>query len=71
MWAEVVACMVYLSNWPPTRSVLGKTPEEAWNGRKSGISHLRVIGSIGHAHVPSEKRSNLDNKTKKLHLHWL
>ena len=28
-WSEAVACVVYLSNCSPTRSVWGKTPQEA------------------------------------------
>ncbi|KAM2003469.1 hypothetical protein ACFX15_027030 [Malus domestica] len=43
LWAEAVACAVYLSNRSPTRSVWGKTSQEAWSRRKSGISHLRVF----------------------------
>ncbi|XP_022635028.1 uncharacterized protein LOC111241414 [Vigna radiata var. radiata] len=64
-WAEAVACAVYLTNRSPTRSVNGKTPQEAWSGRKLGISHLRVFGSIAHVHVPDEKRSKLDDKSEK------
>ncbi|KAE8705324.1 hypothetical protein F3Y22_tig00110429pilonHSYRG00698 [Hibiscus syriacus] len=52
-WAEVVACAVYLSNRSPTRSVWGKTPQEAWSGRKPGISHLRTFGSIANVHATS------------------
>ena len=65
-WAEAVATAVYLSNRAPTRSVWNKTPQEAWNGRKPGISHLRVFGSIAYVHVPDEKRSKLDDKSEKL-----
>ncbi|KAH9752737.1 hypothetical protein KPL71_014822 [Citrus sinensis] len=64
-WAEAVACAVYLSNRSTTRSVLGKTPQEAWSGRKPGISHLRVFGSITHVHVPDESRAKLDDKSEK------
>ena len=64
-WAEAVACAVYISNRSPTKSVLEKTPQEAWSGRKPGVSHLRVFGSIAHAHVPDEKRSKLDDKSEK------
>ena len=63
-WAEAVACAVYLSNRSPTRSVWGKTPQEAWSGRKPGISHLRVFGSIAHVHVPDERRTKLDDKSE-------
>ena len=63
-WAEVVACAIYLSNHSPTIIVWGKTPQEAWSGKKPGISHLRVFRSIVHVHVPDERRMKLDDKSK-------
>ncbi|KAJ4722910.1 Retrovirus-related Pol polyprotein from transposon TNT 1-94 [Melia azedarach] len=48
----------------PTKSVSGKTPQEAWCGRKPGISHLRVFGSVAHVHVPDERRTKLDDKSE-------
>ncbi|KAE8735609.1 hypothetical protein F3Y22_tig00000340pilonHSYRG00771 [Hibiscus syriacus] len=63
-WAEAVSCAVYLSNRSPTRSVWGKTPQEAWSGRKPGISHLRTFGSTAHVHVPDERRTKLDDKSE-------
>jgi len=57
-------CMQYLSNQSPTRSVWGKTPQEAWSGRKLGISHLRVFESITDFHILNEKREKLDDKTE-------
>ena len=63
-WAEAVACAVYLSNISPTRSVWGKTLQEAWSRRKPSISHLRVFRSIAHVHVPDEKRTKLDDKSE-------
>lgn len=64
-WAEAIACAVYLSNRSPTRSVWSKIPQESWSGRKQGISHLRVFGSITHVHVPDKRRTKLDDKNKK------
>jgi hypothetical protein len=32
----------------------GKVPYEAWYGRKPDVSHLRIFGSLGWAHVPKE-----------------
>ena len=64
-WAEAIACAVYLVNRSPTRSVYGKTPQEAWSGRKPGISHLRVFGSIAYGHVPDQTRAKLDDKSAK------
>ncbi|KAJ4728613.1 Retrovirus-related Pol polyprotein from transposon TNT 1-94 [Melia azedarach] len=63
-WAEVVSTAVYLSNRSPTRSVWEKTPQEAWCGRKPGISHLRVFGNVAHAHVPDKRRTKLDDKSE-------
>ncbi|KAM1689023.1 hypothetical protein ACFX2K_036826 [Malus domestica] len=65
LWAESVACDAYISNRSPTRSVWGKTPQEAWSGRKPGISHLRVFGSIAYVHVLDERRTKLDDKSEK------
>lgn len=64
-WAEAVACAIYLSNRSPTRSVWGKTPQEAWSGRKPGISHLRVFESVAHVHIPDERRAKLEDKSEK------
>lgn len=40
--------------------------QEAWSGRKPGISHLIVFGSIAYVHVPNEMRNKLNNKSEKL-----
>ena len=64
-WAEAVDTAVYLSNRSPTRSVWGKTPQEAWSGWKPEISHLRVFGSVAHVHVPDERRVKLDDKSER------
>ncbi|KAE8735701.1 UDP-Glycosyltransferase superfamily protein isoform 3 [Hibiscus syriacus] len=48
------------------KKCMGKTPQEAWSGRKPGISHLRTFGSIAHVHVPDERRTKLDDKARVL-----
>ncbi|GJZ28932.1 retrovirus-related pol polyprotein from transposon TNT 1-94 [Tanacetum coccineum] len=42
-----------------------KTPQEAWNGLKPTVSHLRVFGSITYVYVLSQKRSKLDDRNEK------
>jgi hypothetical protein len=42
------------------------TPQEAWCGVKSSVAHLKVFGSMAYAHVPDQKRTKLDDKSKKL-----
>jgi len=34
MWAEAMNIAVYLKNRSPHKAVIGKTPEELWNGKK-------------------------------------
>lgn len=63
-WDEVVVYAVYLSNRSSTRSVWGKTPQEAWSERKPGNSHLRVFESITHFHILNGKGEKLDDKTE-------
>lgn len=64
-WEKVVSRATYLSNWSPNRSVWGKKSQEAWSGRKSDISHLRVFGSVTHVHIADEKISKLNEKREK------
>ncbi|KAK4428458.1 Retrovirus-related Pol polyprotein from transposon TNT 1-94 [Sesamum alatum] len=48
-----------------TKSVHGKTPQEAWSRYKPTITHLRVFGSIAHTHFPDEKGTILDDKSAR------
>jgi transposase InsO family protein len=64
-WAEVVACSVYLLYISPTTSVKMKVPQEAWSGTKLNVSHLRIFGCIAFAHIPSELRRKLDDRSEK------
>jgi len=61
-WAFAVSVAVYLKNRTPTRSVVGKTPYEAWHGfgKKPSMKHLRVFGCLAFVHFPKEKRKKLD-----------
>jgi hypothetical protein len=64
-WVEVVACSVYLLNRSPTTSVKMKVPQEAWSGTKLNVVHLRTFGCIAFAHIPSELRRKLDDRSEK------
>lgn len=39
---------VYLLNRSPTKSIIGKTPYEAWYKRKPSVHHLRTFGCVAH-----------------------
>eukprot|EP00253_Pinus_taeda_P002234 PITA_02234 len=51
-WAEAVNCAAYILNRCPTKAVMNKVPEEAWSGRKQGVTHMRVFGCVAYAHIP-------------------
>jgi transposase InsO family protein len=45
----VVVMAVYILNRSPTKALEGRTPYEAWHGRKPAVSHLRVFGCLAFA----------------------
>nr|GEW91987.1 retrovirus-related Pol polyprotein from transposon TNT 1-94 [Tanacetum cinerariifolium] len=47
-WAEAVDCAVYLLNRCSSKSLDNKTPQEAWNGLKPTVSHLRKHVLVGY-----------------------
>jgi transposase InsO family protein len=44
LWDEAVAHAAYLRNRAPTRALEGKTPYEAWFGKRPSVAHLREFG---------------------------
>jgi hypothetical protein len=51
-WGETVVTgvtAVYILNRSPTKALNGRTPYEAWHGRKPAVSHLRVFGCLAFA----------------------
>jgi hypothetical protein len=44
-----VVTAVYILNRSPTKALNGRTPYEAWHGRKPTVSHLRVFGCLAFA----------------------
>jgi hypothetical protein len=45
-WGEAVVTTAYIVNRSPTKALNGRTPYEAWHGRKPVVSHLRVFGYL-------------------------
>ncbi|KAK3122095.1 hypothetical protein QOZ80_8BG0665070 [Eleusine coracana subsp. coracana] len=48
-WGEAVVTAVYILNRSPTKTLDGKTPYEAWHGRKPTVFHLRTFGCLAFA----------------------
>ena len=64
-WAEAVACIAYLLNWCPSKSVENMTSQEAWSDYKPSVLHLNFFVCIAYAQVPETKRKKLDDHGKK------
>eukprot|EP00253_Pinus_taeda_P008164 PITA_08164 len=64
-WAEAVNCAAYILNRCPTKAVMNRVPEEAWSGRKQGVTHMKVFGCVAYAHIPDQLRRKLDSKGEK------
>ncbi|CAL8993144.1 unnamed protein product [Prunus brigantina] len=62
---EAVNTAVYIQNRCPTRALNDSSPFEAFSGRKLGIKHLRVFGSICYCYVPGQLRLKLDDSATK------
>ena len=56
--------MLFRSNRSPTRAITGKTPFEAWIGRRPNLSHLRRFGCNAYLHVPNAQRTKLKPKAR-------
>lgn len=65
LWAEAIACAVYLLNRVLTTATTESTPYYEWYGRKSNVSHLRIFGCTAYAHIPADEWSKLDPKGLK------
>ncbi|KAM1251313.1 hypothetical protein ACFX2G_034427 [Malus domestica] len=64
-WAEAINTAVYILNRCPTKALNKKTLFEAYSGRKPGMKHLIVFGSLCYAQVPSQMRQKLDATSVK------
>ena len=58
-------CAIYVQNRCPHAKLDDQTPQEAWSGQKPTISHLKVFGSVAYAHVPDQRRTKLEDKSKR------
>lgn len=64
-WCEATRWSVHIQNRSPTAALEGMTPEEAWSGAKPVVEYFHVFGCLGYVHIPYQRRSKLDDKSKK------
>jgi hypothetical protein len=65
LWVEAVDTARYMVNMSPSSTLVDKTPNELWSGKKPSVENLKVFGCDAFVHVPKEKRSKLDKKEVK------
>ncbi len=66
LWDEAVSHATYIRNRSLTRALKGKTPYEAWTGKKPDVSHFREFGCDVWVLDESKNRSKLAPKSKKM-----
>jgi hypothetical protein len=64
-WVEAIKCANYIVNHTPTKDLKNVTLEKEWNTINPYINHFRVFGSVAWAHIPDEKRKDLQPKSEK------
>lgn len=62
-WGEAVRVAVYLLNRSPTKSLIGKTPFEAWFGRKPAVKHLRTFRCVAYVERVGPGVSKLSDRS--------
>ena len=55
--------MVFILNRAPTKALTGKTPFEAWYGRKPSMSFVRTFGCIGHIRKTKPNLTKLEDRS--------
>ena len=58
-WADTVATVVYVLNRSPTKALTGKTPFEAWFGRRPILAQLRRSEYDAYLHIPDAQGTKL------------
>ena len=66
LWDKAISHATYIQNQSPTHALKGKTPHEAWTGKKPNISHVREFGSDIWILDDFKNRSKLTPKSKKM-----
>ena len=63
-WGEAMRTACYLINLLPSAPLNGDYPKRVWSSKDASFKHLRVFGCKAFVHIPREKRSKLDDKSK-------
>jgi hypothetical protein len=64
-WGDAVLCSIFILNRSLTKTVRDHVPWEAWDGKPCNVSHFRIFGCVAFAHVPTEMRRKLDDRSER------
>lgn len=64
-WPEAARWTAHVLNRSPTKAVTDMVPEEKWSGIKPRVDYFRIFGSIGHVHIPEQRRQKLDDRSHR------
>ena len=57
---------VFILNRSPAKSVDGKTPFEAWHGRKQDVHFMRTFGCVVHVRETRPGLKKLDDRSRPM-----
>ena len=66
LWGEAVHTAVFLLNRAPTSALDGKTPYQAWYGKKPSVHFLRVFGCVAYIKNVRPHLGKLDDRGCKV-----
>jgi hypothetical protein len=65
-WGEAVHTAVFLLNRAPTAALNGRTPYQAWYGKKPAVHFLKVFGCVAYIKRPRPHLSKLEDRGQKV-----
>ena len=65
MWVEAINTTIYLIYRGPSTPLGYGIPQEAWTSKKVSYSFLKTFGCEAFAHIDSENRTKLEDKSNK------
>ena len=64
-WGEALNTVIHAIKLSPSVPLQGDVPDRVWFGKDVSYDHLRVFSCKVFVHVPKDKRSKLDAKTRR------
>lgn len=66
LWGEAVRHSIYVLNRLPTKVLSGRTPQEAWTGKKPDLKFIKVFGCTTFMKTPATHTTKLEDRSKQV-----